>query len=1074
MADITQNVVLTLALKDQVSASSAKATAAVTAFGEASKAAAEKANAAARAQAATSAATDAELIARSSVRAAGRTGNLGDVQAAAAELAQARAATAEAKEAQAAAVEAARVARSEEASARSAVTAAEREATEAAKALEASEAKASATSTAAAEKQAVAVRAATEAAAGLTREQQVQQGVIDGLSARIGELQARRATADGEAAVSIDREMAGLRRSVVARQDDALAIDVKVAKLREVAGVAAATGEEEVATIRAATDARLVELNVLRDTQRAAVAGVVSPAEDAEGAEAGGGLLASLGVKDIASLVAFTKLNAAIGSVTSKFKESVAAARESQEAQDRLRASLGENVGVYGDVAAAAATAAGGTRFTADQLTAVAERLSARGVPVDQLAKAMRVAADTSTALHKPIEDVADQIAQTFGGTVPRDLKHAVSGLADLTEGALSTGAALDKLDERFGGRALADALTPTGQQVTAAKDLAEAWKGVGQALLPVVQRYQTLADKAATAAVSAVGQLAQNGGAGAQYAAVDLARSAVSMLPGQGSADLASTLNRYNQAQVQAEIAQEKAAASAQLAVDGKAARQQVSDLEKDIAGATAAFDADQSSKHLKAVQQEVAEEARLRRAGIEDSLAAIDRSAAAERDPLKARLTDLGEQAGSAAGTSDAAAARGNAAPFGSNEQNQAAVDEAAALSTIRGLQGQILTIRSQIADVDRRAADERAKAIDETGKQVAAESSAAGQKLRGQLAGIGETDGLNPLDAYAKGAAAANDYRRAIAAANAELDKLIARAADPAERAKLADIKLHVDVDAQKTMAEVHTLAGDVHEALQQPLAGAFDRMIDTQGSFTHRLRAGAEAFLESITQMVAKYAAQMAANAVLTGLLGPVSAPVATGGGAPQPVQQLGTGLIGTAFGGIGKAVASGAGSVASGIGSEVSGIAGVLGNLFAEGGHTGDGDPRELAGVVHKGEYVLHSRAVQRYGVGALDRMNAGHLDALAGLDGRMAGGGVPSMAGVAIDHGANGPQLGVSAGRPASGVGPGGGHTVTPGFIVGEQMAEQLAGSPALQRRLAQQQLQNPSVWGPVHRAYGK
>ena len=54
---------------------------------------------------------------------------------------------------------------------------------------------------------------------------------------------------------------------------------------------------------------------------------------------------------------------------------------------------------------------------------------------------------------------------------------------------------------------------------------------------------------------------------------------------------------------------------------------------------------------------------------------------------------------------------------------------------------------------------------------------------------------------------------------------------------------------------------------------------------------------------------------------------------------------------------------------------------LLGGLFGfeKGGYTGDGNRQAPAGVVHRGEYVLSKRAVERLGVQNLDRMHRGAL-----------------------------------------------------------------------------------------------
>lgn len=67
------------------------------------------------------------------------------------------------------------------------------------------------------------------------------------------------------------------------------------------------------------------------------------------------------------------------------------------------------------------------------------------------------------------------------------------------------------------------------------------------------------------------------------------------------------------------------------------------------------------------------------------------------------------------------------------------------------------------------------------------------------------------------------------------------------------------------------------------------------------------------------------------------------------------------------------------------GSSSGGMGGILGGLlaslfgFESGGYTGDGGKSEPAGVVHRGEFVMSKRAVERLGVQNLDRMHRGAL-----------------------------------------------------------------------------------------------
>lgn len=62
-----------------------------------------------------------------------------------------------------------------------------------------------------------------------------------------------------------------------------------------------------------------------------------------------------------------------------------------------------------------------------------------------------------------------------------------------------------------------------------------------------------------------------------------------------------------------------------------------------------------------------------------------------------------------------------------------------------------------------------------------------------------------------------------------------------------------------------------------------------------------------------------------------------------------------------------------------VGVGLAAIAAVLAatGAFKEGGYTGDGNPNDVAGIVHRGEYVVPADAVDRIGVGTLEAMTSG-------------------------------------------------------------------------------------------------
>lgn len=74
-----------------------------------------------------------------------------------------------------------------------------------------------------------------------------------------------------------------------------------------------------------------------------------------------------------------------------------------------------------------------------------------------------------------------------------------------------------------------------------------------------------------------------------------------------------------------------------------------------------------------------------------------------------------------------------------------------------------------------------------------------------------------------------------------------------------------------------------------------------------------------------------------------------------------------------------------------------GMTAMAGAGFMEGGYTGDGRRDEIAGPVHRGEYVFNADATARIGVGTLEALSNGKA-ALVGQSGSSAGSGSPASA----------------------------------------------------------------------------
>lgn len=117
-------------------------------------------------------------------------------------------------------------------------------------------------------------------------------------------------------------------------------------------------------------------------------------------------------------------------------------------------------------------------------------------------------------------------------------------------------------------------------------------------------------------------------------------------------------------------------------------------------------------------------------------------------------------------------------------------------------------------------------------------------------------------------------------------------------------------------------------------------------------------------------------------------------------------------------GIGGATTTGTGTTAGGAGAIAYPV-----RPYADGGYTGDGNKYDVAGIVHRGEYVLNKEATSRLGVGALDRLNRGYAN--GGFVGGSVAGGMNSGAvniNIKNEAGADGYQATATATKNESGI----------------------------------------------------
>ena len=749
--EVVKKVSIVVRLEADVEQGDAEVKAALKSVGDAAAVTAEKAGRLAVATRAARVAASEVAAAEKAVGKAEKGGDPAKVSAAYGTLESSRAQAEQARAAELAARESLAVAREAEATARGSLSSAERQAAAAGAAL--------------AKEQAAAAQTAA-ALAEVNRERSTEEAVVGRLLTREQELVAKREAVGAEGKGAIDQELAGIRKTIGGRQDEIAKLEVKRLHLEEAGRVALAASEAEVKAIRAETDARVVDVHATRDQQRA-VAAVREEAAKTKGGEGGGllqrvlGVAAGLELKD-----AFDHVREAIGKATE-------AARDAEQTQLRFQAALGGSAAKLREMNALADEIQDASVYDGGDLAKVGTMLLESGVKAGQLDKAIRAVANTASALHRPLQDVAADVAATFKGDAPDRLRNVVRGMENLSEESLRAGAAVDVLTRAYDGQAAAQARTADGREEIRARNLASAWENAGKAILPLERAIRSKLTDALKEAAKAAELL----GAGLSQAVahqhsleglgLSLAGGFASMLPGQTAAAFSqateSLTSQINVSDAHGEMADR----SDQLAKDGENATAEAKASLAEVARLRDEFDHDRSAKHLAEVQQSVEAEFKVRVKGVQDLLSAIDAVTAARRDPLAGSLASLVAEQDEARRTADEQLARANSARAASlkaqaegdksigqakaDETNVALRAQAESLRTVAELEERILGLRKQIGDVDRQGNVDRAKAIDEAIKQVQADEASAKQRFTDKLAVTdtkGEVGGDRPV--------------------------------------------------------------------------------------------------------------------------------------------------------------------------------------------------------------------------------------------------------------------------------------------------------------------------------------
>ncbi|HEV7299697.1 MAG TPA: hypothetical protein VGN72_10060 [Tepidisphaeraceae bacterium] len=171
----------------------------------------------------------------------------------------------------------------------------------------------------------------------------------------------------------------------------------------------------------------------------------------------------------------------AIGAV---IKRATDEARAAVENRQRLTVALGGNLDQLKRIQQLAGEIQAVSTIGDDDTIALAADLLNRGVAVRDIEKAIRATVEVSAALGKSLGEAGEQVAQTYGGTLPRELAKAIPALKTLTIEELRNGDAVDKLLDRYRQFATNLSQTPLGQIEQANNRIGDSFEGIGEIIL--------------------------------------------------------------------------------------------------------------------------------------------------------------------------------------------------------------------------------------------------------------------------------------------------------------------------------------------------------------------------------------------------------------------------------------------------------------------------------------------------------------------------------------------------------------------------------------------------------------
>lgn len=658
-----------------------------------------------------------------------------------------------------------------------------------------------------------------------------------------------------------------------------------------------------------------------------------------------------------------------VGMAISAGKHSIAAAREAEQSASRLTVALDGNQSRMTRIQETAGNIAKKSAFDDDQLVSVAESLLERGVAFEAVPKAMQTIADTASALNQPLDQVAKQIATTFGGTVPRELASAVPALKNLSEEALRSGAAVDVLAKAYGGWAEKFLGTEAGKEAAALRDIEQAWEDIGTAMLPIAR---TLLPE--------IADLMKSIGEGAKWLRGESRNWTFAQL---GDEVLREIGNRVG---VQIEVGtpdergrdQAKELATKQAAeLDAKytAARQKREQLEAQIADLAEHGDAEVNRSHAESVAQATREEYRARIASVRSYLDAEERITLEERkrtnDQIIATQIKLANTIGSITETKTGLTRLGvqydeefaaSQKPGATEAEWTAHLNKANALAEV----GKMTQVK--LAGYVQAEFELRKKILGLTEEQQSLERQTVDRKIKGLTGTVAAApaEAAEVVDLSSRGLLSPNDAAGRVQSTVATMDAMLADALSKIDGAMRDGI--FSEDDGQILSARLRASADDAKERIEEAVTGV--------QSIKHAMQdIGQEAFQASTTGLATAITnIELRAQSAREALISMVQ------GFAQSMLQVINQKLTERLIGGLINIIGGAFGGAAAGPAPVSAGNMFAGGSSFgtsfsgASGGYTGDIHPTKVAGVVHGREYVSNAETVRDLGVGFFEKL----------------------------------------------------------------------------------------------------